>query len=109
MSGRFTAGILFAVVFAVAYVVCVEKNIALFTFHPIDGVFGWGVEKPGEGPAMYWYGWMATAGLTATAAAAVGAVLPASLARRLVPALAWMVPLVVILIFSYLLRNFFLR
>ena len=109
MNARNASGILFSIVFALAYLVCVEKNYALFTYHPAINEFGWGVQKPGEGPAMYWYGWLGSAGLVAAVAAAIGMVLPASLARRLVPALAWAVPLAVILFFSYLLRNFFLR
>jgi hypothetical protein len=109
MSARIAAAVLFAVVYALVYLVAVEKNYALFTFHPATNAFGWGVEKAGEGPAMYWYGWLATAGIAATLAAGLGLLLPQALARRLAPALAWCVPLAVILFFSYLLRNFFLR
>jgi len=107
MNARQAAGVVFAVVFAAAYLLCVEKNYALFTFHPATNTFGWGVEKAGEGPAMYWYGWLATAAIVATLVAGLGLVLPP--ARRLAPALAWIVPLAVILFFTYLLRNFFLR
>ena len=109
MNARHASGVIFAVVFAAVYLLCVDKDYALFTYHPAVNEFGWGVQKAGEGPAMYWYGWLATAGIVATLVAALGLMLPQPLARRLAPALAWAVPLVVILFFSYLLRNFFLR
>ena len=54
--------IVFAVVFAVVYVIAVEENYALFTYHPAIGEFGAGVQQPKDGPAMYWYGWLATSG-----------------------------------------------
>lgn len=60
--------IVFAVVYAVAYVIAVEQNFALFTYHPALEEFGFLVEPPREGPAMYWYGWMATAGIIALVA-----------------------------------------
>jgi hypothetical protein len=97
------------VVFAAVYLLSVEKNYALFTYHPATGEAGWGVEKAGEGPAMYWDGWMATATIVATLAGGLGLLLPQAVARRVLPALSWAVPLAVILFFSYLLRNFFLR
>jgi hypothetical protein len=81
----------------------------LFTYHPALVEFDWGVQKAREGPAMYWYGWMATAGIAATIAAGFGLLLPQSAVRRVPAALSWIVPLAAILIFSYLLRNFFLR
>jgi hypothetical protein len=109
MSARHASAILFAVVYAIVYLVSVEKNYALFTYHPALVELDWGVQKAREGPAMYWYGWMATAGIAAAVAAGLGLLLPPSLARRVVPSLAWIVPLAVILFFSYLLRNFFLR
>jgi hypothetical protein len=109
MNARPVFGIVFATVFALAYVVCIERNLALFTYHPALNEYSWGVEKAKEGPAMYWYGWMASAGLLAALAGLAAAVLPAALTRRLPPALAWAVPLAVILVFSYLLRSFFLR
>lgn len=109
MNARHAAGIIFAVVFSATYLLCVEKNYALFTYHPALNEFGWGVQKAGEGPAMYWYGWLATAAIAATLAAGPGLMLPQSLARRVAPVLAWVVPLAVILFFSHLMRNFFLR
>jgi hypothetical protein len=109
MSARTVFGIVFATAFALAYVVCIEKNWALFTYHPALGEWAWGVQKAKEGPAMYWYGWIASAGILAALAGGAASLLPQALTRRLPAALAWAVPLAVMLVFSYLLRNFFLR
>ena len=102
-------GIVFSVVFAVAYVIVVEANYALFTYHPAVGEFGLWVQAPKDGPAMYWYGWLATSGIIAFIAGAVAALLPENVARKLWPGWAWVVPVVVMVAFCYLLRDFFLR
>lgn len=99
--------IVFAVVYPLAYALAVYKNYALFTYHPALNEFGLGVEKSKDGPAMYWYGWMLTAGLAGLAAAGVASFVPA--ARRLWSGLAWLVPLCAMLFFAWLLRGYFLR
>jgi hypothetical protein len=71
--------------------------------------WGVGVEKPRDGPAMYWYGWLATSGIVAGIAGAISAWLPAGVAARLSPELTWVVPVGVMIAFCYLLRQFFLR
>lgn len=101
--------IVFAVVFAVAYVIAVEGNYALFTYHPALGEFGAGVEKPKDGPAMYWYGWLATSGIAASIAGLLACLLPEPVARRLWSGWTWVTALSVMLAFCYLLKNFFLR
>lgn len=101
--------IVFAIVFTVVYVFAVEKNYALFTYHPAVNAFGAGVEEPKDGPAMYWYGWLATAGIVAFIAGVVASLLPVGLVRRLWPGWTWVVPVGVMAAFAYLLRNFFLR
>ena len=101
--------IVFAMVFALVYVVAVEQNYALFTYHPITYSLGWGVQAPADGPAMYWFGWMATAALAGGGAGLVAGLLPAALTRFLRPALAWLVPLGVLVAFVILLRDYFLR
>jgi hypothetical protein len=101
--------VVFAAVWAVTYVVCVEKNYALFTYHAALNEFGWGAQKAKDGPAMYWYGWMATSGIVAGAAALAACWLPESLTRRLWSGWSWAVPVAVMLVFCYLLRGYFLR
>jgi hypothetical protein len=99
----------FAVVFAVVYGLAVEKNYALFTYHPALGEFGLGVEAPKDGPAMYWYGWLATSAIAASVAGGLAALLPESVTRRLWPGATWTVAIAVMAAFAWLLRNFFLR
>jgi hypothetical protein len=101
--------IVFAVIYAIAYLIAVENNYALFTYHPAIGEFGFLVEPPKDGPAMYWYGWMATAGIVAFVAAAIARLVPEHAARRLWAGLSWAVPVAVMVVFSYLLSGFFMR
>jgi hypothetical protein len=101
--------IVFAVVFPVVYVIAVDNNYALFTYHPAVNEFGAWVEQPKAGLAMYWYGWMATAGIAASAAGAIACYLPERLTQRLWSGWSWVVPLIVLVVFGYLLRNYFLQ
>lgn len=101
--------IVFAVVYAVAYVIAVERNYALFTYHPAIEEFGFLVERAREGPAMYWYGWMATAGIIALVAGVIACLIPVQMTKRLWPGWSWAVPVAVMFAFGYLLRGFFMR
>ena len=101
--------ITFAAAYAVLYVLSVEYNWALFTYHPALEELGLFVEKPKEGPAMYWYGWIATSALGAFVVAAIVSRLPADWAKRLWPGWSWAVPVAVMLVFGYLLRGYFIR
>jgi hypothetical protein len=110
VSARVAAfAVVFAVVYALAYLAAVENNWALVTYHPQLGEFGLGVEKAREGPAMYWFGWLITAGIIAALAGIVAALLPERATRFLRPALTWVVPLCAMLAFAWLLRTYFLR
>lgn len=99
---------IFAAAFAVIYVICVEANWALFTYHPRINEWEW-LTRPAKpsGPAMYWFGWLGT---TILAASAVS-LLALPLTRRWQPPvwIGWAVPLAVMAVFLYLLRSFFLR
>ena len=101
--------IVFAVVYAVTYALAVWKNYALFTYHPAIYEFGFGVQKAKDGPAMYWYGWLATSAITASIAGVLACLLPGAAQRRLWPGLAWLVPLCAMLFFAWLLRGYFFR
>jgi hypothetical protein len=101
--------VVFAVVYTVTYALAVWKNYALFTYHPAIYEFGFGVQKAKDGPAMYWYGWMATSAIAAAIAGGMASLLPAAAQRRLWPGLAWLVPLGAMLFFAWLLRGYFFR
>jgi hypothetical protein len=110
MRGRAPVfAIVFAIAFAIAYIVSVWQNYALFTYHPALKQFGAGAQRPLEGPAMYWYGWLATSGLIALTLGFAACLLPERLTRRVWSGWSWLVPLCVIAVFCYLLRRYFLR
>lgn len=104
-----TFAILFAVAFAVLYLLAVEYNWALFTFHPALEEWGWFAEKTKDGPAMYWYGWTATAAIGALFIATLASWLPVAITERIGPMWSWLIPSLVMINFAYLLRKFFLR
>jgi hypothetical protein len=101
--------IVFAVVYAVVYVIAVSQNYALFTYHPVPGTISMGVVKSYDGPAMYWYGWMATGAIGAFGACLIACLVPEHLAKRVSSAWSWVVPIGAIFLFAFLLRNYFLH
>jgi len=66
-----TFAITFGIAFAVLYTVLEQLNWPLFTYHPAVGKVDFWMQRPrsGEGPPMYWYGWLA---LSFSGAAVVG-------------------------------------
>lgn len=101
--------ITFAAAYAILYVLSVQYNLALFTYHAATDEFYFLVKPASEGPAMYWYGWLATSGLGATVIAALVSRLPVASANRLWPGCSWTVPLAVMVVFVYILRRYFIR
>jgi len=106
----------FAIAFGIIYIVEVcltpfQINLALITYHPQINVWAPLAEAPrqGQGPAMYWYGWLLTAGLGAGVLAALSLALPARPLERVWSVLVWVVPLVLIAFITYVLRGYFLR
>jgi hypothetical protein len=101
--------IVFAAAYAILYVVAIEYNLALFTYHPALEQFVFLVEKPKEGPAMYWYGWIATSTLGALAIAALVSFVPAGWNRRVWSGWSWAIPAATMLFVAYMLRGYFMR
>jgi amino acid permease len=106
----------FGTAFAVFYVLALAKNFALFTVYPSFGVIVWGthlardVVDPALGfvaPAMYWYGWAATAALGAFAVGLVAVVMPERWARRIWLGWLWVVPISAMLGCVYLTLPWF--
>jgi len=99
----------FSIAFAAIYIASVEYNLALFTYHPELAQWGPLVQAPKQGPAMYWYGWLATATLGAVAVAAASLLLPEKPFDRAWSVLVWLVPIIMIGVISYILRGYFFR
>jgi hypothetical protein len=98
---------IFAAAFAVIYVLAVELNWALVTYHPRLGEWEAMVQPAKSGPAMYWYGWLLTSALGATAVSLAALPLTRYFSFPTWP--GWAIPLLVMVIFVYLFRSFFLR
>ena len=61
-AGKFgTFAITFGIAFAILYTVFERLNWPLFTYHPAVGKLDFWMQRArsGEGPPMYWYGWLA--------------------------------------------------
>jgi DNA-binding transcriptional LysR family regulator len=105
----------FAMVFAIAapviYVASEIGGFPLFTYHPGTGRidFGFAAARPNEGPAMYWYGWLATTLIGAALAGLFAAFLPRSLTARAPLFLIWLLPLLALPILAYALMPFWTR
>ncbi len=99
---------IFAAVFAIVYTLAFEFHWEIFSYHPREGVFGWGQQPSLKGgPVMHWYGSIGTA---AAAAALVSlAALPFMKNRTPPHWIGWGVPLLLIITWVWLLRTFFLR
>jgi hypothetical protein len=97
----------FSAAFALIYIVSVELNWALFTYHPKIHRWSWLVEPSRDGPPMYWYGWLVTSTLGALAVSVIA--LPVLKNRPTQYWIGWTVPLLVMISICYLFRDFFLR
>lgn len=89
-----TFAISYAVSYAVIYPIVQQMNWPLFTFHPASSRVDllWAAARSGEGPAMYWYGWTASAMLGGTAIGLVSMILPERMIRRIPLLLLWLLP-----------------
>jgi hypothetical protein len=101
-------GTVFAVVYAVVYVLAIEQNYALITYHPVLNEFGLLAEPPRAELAMYWYGWMATAGIAALVSGVISGFVPESVTQRLWSGWSWVIPVAVMLVVSYIHRGYFI-
>jgi hypothetical protein len=99
----------FSIAFAVLYVIVLDNNYALMTYHPAIGEWEWLAAKPKAGPAMYWYGVVATSAIAAAVIAAIAALVPAQWANRAWSGWTWVVPTAAILVILFILRGYFLR
>jgi len=105
----------FVVTYAIAgtliYLLCLEMNWPLFTFHPATNriVWGWEASRSGEGPAMYWYGWTATSLLAGAILGFFATLLPESVTRKIPLILVWLLPILSIPYLIWDLRQWWLH
>jgi amino acid permease len=102
--------------FAVFYVVALKFDLALFTVYPSLGVVLLGTHHSGDvadpavgfaAPAMYWYGWVATAALAALMTGLIAVALPARWAKGVWPAIVWVAPVAAMIACVYLTLPWF--
>jgi hypothetical protein len=101
--------ITFAAVYAAVYYCAVYYNWALFSYGPAIEQWTMLNHPASAGPTMFWYGWIATSAVSGAAAGLIACLLPESMARRVWPGLAWLVPLCSIAALAYLLRGYLAR
>ena len=106
----------YGMAFAVLYVIALKLDLALFTVYPSLGVVLPGthhardVVDPSLGfvvPAMYWYGWTATAALGALVVGFVAAFLPERWTRWFWPGWLWVLPALAMIACVYLTLPWF--
>jgi hypothetical protein len=78
----------------------------MFTYHPGPDRFDLGFTPPrrDEGPAMYWYGWIANSAVGASAFGVLAALLPEKVRTKIPLALAWIAPVVLLPVLIYSLK-----
>ena len=102
-----TFAITFAIVGPVIYMVCLQMNWPLFTYHPATNriAFGWEAARSGEGPNMTWYGWTAMTLLVGAVVSFLATLLPESATRKIPLILVWLLPILAIPYLIYDLRQ----
>lgn len=106
----------FGTTFAVLYVIALAKDLALFTVFPSLGIVLAGthhsrdVADPAMGflaPAMYWYGWAATAALGALMVGLAAASLPGRSTQNVWSGWVWLIPALSMIACVYLTLPWF--
>ena len=106
----------FGTVFAALYVVALKLDLALFTVYPSLGIVVLGTHRardavdPAMGflaPAMYWYGWAASAACGALLVGLPAAFFPERLARRIWQGWLWLIPVFAMVACVYLTLPWF--
>lgn len=94
MSGRFFSARVLTLTFALGYAVAVFGNYPLFRYYPLARRFSLhDLADTSLGPAMSYYGWIATAAVLALFMAAV---IPKRTGDRIPAAVLWVVPIIML-------------
>ena len=101
----------FSVAAASAYLasMALHPMFTLFTYAPRLGQWFIGVPALGqrEAPGMYWYSWLTTGLIAGLVAGAITLFVPEDVRKRFWSGLTWVVPVVLVLILTYLERTWF--
>ena len=78
----------------------------LFSYYPATFrlEWGWTPSSVDDGPAMYWYGWIATSLIGATLLGMVATFLPRSVQAKIPPAMSWLIPTLLVPAMVYSLK-----
>ena len=106
MTSRFFSARAFTLVFGFSYAVAIYGNYPLFRYYPLVQRFSLhDLADLSLGPAMSWYGWIATAAILAALATAV---IPKRVANRIPAAVFWILPVTMLAAAWYREREWFL-
>jgi hypothetical protein len=102
-----TFAMVFSLAFPVVYLVCEQFGGPLFTYHPAVSrlEFGWGRSRSGEGPAMYWYGWVASSLIGGLILGLLGTMLPTSAVKKIPLVLLLILPTLALIPLAYSLMD----
>lgn len=94
----------FTVAFSVAYIVIFALDLALFFYYPLVKEFHFSEINGAAGPAMHWYGLLASAAIFGFIASLIARDrwIPRGLIRHL-----WIVPSLAVVASAFMLRHFF--
>jgi hypothetical protein len=100
----------FGAVFGFFYALNFHYAYALFTYHPLINDFSWGYVAATDdaGPSMFWYGWIALAALCSAGVALLSLLVPRSIADRVWPGFAWLLPVLAMALMAWFDRVWFL-
>ena len=105
----------FAIAVAIAtpviYVIAEIGGFPLFTYHPGTNRFdlGWAAARANEGPAMYWYGWIATTIIGDVIVGTLAAVAARGAVQKIPLFLIWLLPLAALAILAWVLMPFWTK
>jgi hypothetical protein len=108
-SAKFkTFAIVFSLTAPVVYVLCELFSLPLFTYHPATNRvdLGWAPGRSGEGPAMYWYGWVVTMLIGSTVLGWLATLLPEGATKKIPLMLVWLLPILALIPLIWSLRPF---
>jgi len=111
-SAKFkTFAIVFSLTAPVVYVLCELLSLPLFTYHPATNRIdlGWAKGRSGEGPAMYWYGWVVSMLIGCTVLGWLATLLPEGVTKKIPLALIWLLPILAMIPLAWALMPFWTK